>query len=50
MDAGVEAELTDCCKCTIWTCWICCNGRNHYRWSVRIACRKYAIVHNWPHW
>jgi len=29
MNAGVEAELEDCCNCTICMCWILCNGRDH---------------------
>jgi len=39
MDAGVDTELTDCCNCMIYTCWICCNNRDLWCWSVRFACR-----------
>jgi len=38
MDAGVEASLMDYGNCTICTCWICYNGRNHRRRLVEIAC------------
>ena len=31
MDADVKAELTDCCNCTICTCWICCNECDYWR-------------------
>jgi len=31
MDVDMEAESIDCCNCTICTCWICCNGRDHWR-------------------
>jgi len=44
MDAGVELELADGYNCTICTCWICCNGHDHYHELVRIACRKYAAI------
>jgi len=40
MDTDVEAELVDHCNCTIYTCWICCNGLDHRRWLDAIACRE----------
>jgi len=36
----VEAKLRNCCYCTICTCQICCNRCDHWRWPVRITCRK----------
>jgi len=30
MDAGVGEELTGYFNYTIYTCWICCNGHDHW--------------------
>jgi len=43
--AVVEVELRDCCYCTNR---ICCNDRDHWCWSVRIASGESTTVHNCP--
>ena len=40
MDIGVEPKLMDCSDCTICTCQIYCDNRDHQRWLFGIAYRK----------
>ena len=40
MDADVKTKLADGCNYMIYTCRICCNGRDHRRSLVKIVYRE----------
>jgi len=48
MDVGMEVELVDCGNCTICTCWILRNGRDHLRDWLGCYARISVAMYNCP--